>query len=91
MTRPLFLIRYPYQNTHVSEEQMSCQEQLSQWQQTVSSHLPHLSKPQATVLALWSYGMIMARSCGTTLVSAWLARALGGSETAWRQRLREWC
>ena len=70
---------------------MSCQEGLSQWIQTVSSHLPHLSKPQATVLALWSYGMILARSCGTTVVAAWLSQTQGGKVEAWRQRLREWC
>ncbi len=69
---------------------MSCQEALSQWQTQVSTHLPHLSRPQALVLAMWSYAMIFARSCGTTLCGAWLAELVGGSEEAWRQRLREW-
>ena len=69
---------------------MSCQEALSQWQTQVSTHLPHLSRPQALVLAMWSYTMIFARSCGTTLCGAWLAELVGGSEEAWRQRLREW-
>lgn len=32
------------------------------WEQTVSRHLPHLSKPQAVVLTLWSYAMIVSRS-----------------------------
>ena len=32
-------------------------------------HLSHLSKPQATVLALWSFGMVLARSCALTAVS----------------------
>ncbi len=70
---------------------MSCRETVSQWEETVSTHLPHLSRPQATVLAMWSYAMILARSCGSTLISAWLAQLLGGSESSWRQRLREWC
>ena len=40
---------------------MSRRKALSQWEQTVSSHLPHLSRPQAHVLALWSDGMVLAR------------------------------
>ena len=47
---------------------MSYPDAFSQWKQTVSTQLPHLSRPQALVLALWSYAMIFARSCGTTLV-----------------------
>jgi Transposase DDE domain len=70
---------------------MSYRDQLSQWEQTVSTHLPHLSRAQAKVLALWSMTMIVIGSCGTTLVAAWLSCTVGGSEDAWRQRLREWC
>src|SRR5438876_8317495 len=70
---------------------MSCTEALSQWEETVSRHLPHLSKPQVMVLALWSYAMIVSKSCGTTSAALWLAELLGGSYDAWRQRLREWC
>ena len=70
---------------------MSYREQLWQWERTVSIHLPHLSRPQAKVLALWSLAMIVVGSCGTTLVSAWLSCTVGGPEDAWRQRLREWC
>jgi hypothetical protein len=39
---------------------------LSQWAETVSIHMPHLSKPVAAVLALWSFGMVMTKSCGLT-------------------------
>jgi Transposase DDE domain len=70
---------------------MSYREQVSQWEQMVSSSLPHLSRPQAKVLALWSMTMIVVGSCGTTLVGAWLSCTVGGSEESWRQRLREWC
>ena len=42
---------------------MSCQQAVYQWTQVVTTHMPHLSKPQATVLALWSVGMVLARSC----------------------------
>jgi hypothetical protein len=55
------------------------------------THLPHLSKTQATGLALWSLGMVLARSCALTAVSAFLAEGLKQKENTVRQRLREWC
>lgn len=70
---------------------MSYPEPLSQWRETVSTAFPRLSQPQATVLALWSYGMVLAKSCGITLVCATLALQLGCSEASLVQRLREWC
>ena len=48
---------------------MSCQSAVYQWTEVVTTHMPHLSKPQATVLALWSLGMVLARSCALTAVS----------------------
>src|SRR5438105_7186463 len=57
---------------------MSRRKALSQWEETVSTHLPHLSRPQAHVLALWSFGMV-------------LAELLGSSACTLRQQLREWC
>jgi hypothetical protein len=53
-------------------------------------HLPHLSKPQAAVLALWRVGMVLARSCALTTVSAILAAVHGRKESTLRQRLRAW-
>lgn len=70
---------------------MSYPDPLSEWRETVSTAFAHLSQPQATVLALWSYGMILARSCGLTVVSATLALQIGCSEASLVQRLREWC
>src|SRR5438132_10581529 len=70
---------------------MSRRKALSQWEQTVSRHLPHLSRPQAHVLALWSYGMVLAKSCGITSVAALLADLLGSSMSTLLQQLREWC
>src|SRR5437899_12342333 len=70
---------------------MSHLESLSQWERTVSTYLPHLSRPQAGVLALWSYGMVLAKSCGISSVVALLAPLLAKSEGTVRQRLREWC
>jgi hypothetical protein len=88
--RRLLLVRYE-KITLYRRNEMSYREQVSQWEQTVSSRMPHLSRPQAKVLALWSMTMIVVGSCGTTLVGAWLSCTVGGSEESWRQRLREWC
>jgi Transposase DDE domain len=73
------------------EEAVSRPAGLSQWETTVSTHLPALSPAQATVLALWSFGMVLARSCGITSVAALLAPLLDAKENTVRQRLREWC
>jgi hypothetical protein len=50
----------------------------------------HLSGPQITVLALWSYGIVLANTCGLTRVSTTLASNLGEKDGNLRQRLREW-
>ena len=70
---------------------MSCQDGVYQWTETVRQQLPQLSKPQATVLALWSLGMVLARSCALSAVSLLLAVSLGRHEQTVRQQLREWC
>lgn len=70
---------------------MSQEERLLQWTQEVSTHMPHLSRPQAVVLALWSYGMVMTRCCGLTTVAGFLCLLRGEKFEAVRQRLREWC
>jgi hypothetical protein len=53
--------------------------------------MPHLSKPQAVVLALWSLGMVLARSCALTAVSLFLAQGLERKANTVRQQLREFC
>src|SRR5436190_14491930 len=63
---------------------------LSQWHQTVSTHLPDLSQPQLTVLVLWSIGIVLAQSCGLTTVAVFLAYLLDLSERTVRERLRDW-
>jgi hypothetical protein len=70
---------------------MSPNNGLLQWTQQVSTHMPHMSRPQAVVLALWSYGIVMTRCCGVTTVAAFLCLVRGESFEAVRQRLREWC
>ena len=63
---------------------------LSQWMATVSTHMPHLSPPVSTVLALWSFGRVMTKSCGLTTVAGFLSDLLKQPENTVRQRLREW-
>jgi len=69
---------------------MFCQAGFDQWLTTIMQHLSHLSKPQATVLALWSFGMVLARSCALSAVSHWLAKGSQRKEQTVRQQLREW-
>ena len=70
---------------------MSHVEALSQWKKTVSTYFGHLSGPQARGLALWSFGMVLAKSCGITSVVGLLAPLVENSESNVRQHLREWC
>ena len=70
---------------------MSQDERLLQWTQEVSTHMGHMSRPQAVVLALWSYGMVMTRCCGLTTVAGFLCLLHGKKFETVRQRLREWC
>jgi hypothetical protein len=70
---------------------MSRQEGLSDWMQNVSSHMPHLTKPQAVVLAMWSHGIALTRSCGRRTVALFLALLLKQKVGTVEQRLREWC
>lgn len=70
---------------------MVCHPRVTEWTKIIQTHLPHLSTPQATVLALWSLGMVLARSCALTAVSAFLATWLGRKEPAVYQQLREFC
>ena len=69
---------------------MSRQDGVSQWTATVSTQLPHLSRPQARVLALWSYGIVLTQCCGLTTVAVFLAGLGGEREATLRERLREW-
>jgi len=70
---------------------MSRHERLCAWSSELSSHMPHLSKPQAVVLAMWSYGIAVTRTCSCTTVALFLALLLQRKVDAVRQQLREWC
>lgn len=60
------------------------------WLTTIMHHLSHVSKPQATVVAMWSFGRVLARSCALTAVSHLLAKGLRRKEQTVRQQLRAW-
>ena len=70
---------------------MSCQSAVYQWTEVVTTHMPHLSKPQAAVLALWSVGKVLPPSCALTAVSLFLAQGLERKPNTVRQQLREFC
>jgi hypothetical protein len=70
---------------------MSCHPRVTEWTTIIQAHWSHLTKPQATVLALWSLGMVLARSCALTAVRAFLAPWLGRKDPAVRQPWRELC
>ena len=63
---------------------------LSPWERTVSSHLPHLTRPQCRGLVWWSIGIVLAQSCGLTTVAAVLAYLLDRREMTVREYLRDW-
>jgi len=62
-----------------------------EWTVRVHDAFPHLSKPEATVLALFSLGMVFARSCAVSAVAAFLAVALERKRNTVRQQMRELC
>jgi hypothetical protein len=66
---------------------MFCQAAFDQWRTTIMHHLSPLSKSQATVLALWSLGMVLARSCALSAVSHLLAQGMKRKEQTVRQQL----
>jgi hypothetical protein len=70
---------------------MSCRSAVYQWTDVVTTHLPQLSKPQATGLALWSVGMVLARSCALSAVATLLAVGVERKANTVRQQLREFC
>src|SRR5262249_29429749 len=74
---------------HPRRKSMSCRPRVTEWTIIIHTRLPSLTKPQATVLALWSLGMVLARSCALTVGSAFLATWLPLKEDTVREQLRE--
>ena len=56
----------------------------------VSSRFSHLSLPQVSGLATWSFGIVMAQSSSLTRVSNLIAKINAEPENTVRQRLKEW-
>lgn len=56
----------------------------------MSTHFPHVSKPQATVLTMGSLGLALARPCALSAVSALLdegvssRREIRATKATWR-------
>lgn len=70
---------------------MSCQSRIAEWTAVIRPHLPMLSQPQATGLALWSLGVGLAHSCALTAVAVFVAGWCHRKEQTVRQQLREFC
>jgi Transposase DDE domain len=60
-----------------------------QWRRTIAKHLPNLSKPQVSVLALWTWGMVCTRCASLTTVAVFLSLFFECPLNTMRQRLRE--
>lgn len=69
---------------------MSMTKELETWIEEVSSGMSNLSKKQAIVLAMYSYGMIMTGRCGLNIIVGFLSLLTDESVVNLRQRLREW-
>jgi hypothetical protein len=63
--------------------------ELYHWRTDLANHFPKLSPAFVGLLALWSFGMILARRCGLDSAALQLSRLLGDSFDTLRQRLRE--
>jgi hypothetical protein len=70
---------------------MARRDPVYRWTQEVTTHLPHLSASQAAVLALWSVGMVLARSCALAAVALVVATWHGRQANTVRRQLREFC
>jgi hypothetical protein len=63
---------------------------LARWTALLQRHLPSLSLPQAKVLALWSIGIVLARSSSLHAVVLALACWLRLNPLSLHKRLQEW-
>jgi hypothetical protein len=62
---------------------------LDQWSAQVADAFPQLSRPQTTVLALYSFGMILAQRCGLNSVVTVLVPLLHVGFHTLHSRLQE--
>jgi hypothetical protein len=61
-----------------------------EWIRVVTKQMSHLSKPQAVVLAMWSFAIAMTHCCGLSTVTVFLAQLLEQPENSIREQLRQW-
>jgi len=61
-----------------------------EWLRVVIKQMPHLSKPQAVVLGMWSFAIAMTHFCGLSTVTVFLAEILEQPENTVKERLRQW-
>ena len=61
-----------------------------EWLRVVIKQMSHLSKPQAVVLAMWSFAIAMTHVCGLSTVTVFLAEILEQPENTVKERLRQW-
>ena len=69
---------------------MKLNQHLKDWKQIVSRRFPHLSLPQVSGLATWSFAMVMTRSSSLSKASSLIAKINAEPENTVRQRLKEW-
>ena len=69
---------------------MKLNQHLKDWRQIVSQRFSHLSLPQVSGLATWSFGMVMTQSSSLTRVSTLIAKINQEKDNTVRQRLKEW-
>jgi hypothetical protein len=64
---------------------------MNDWIKEVRQYLPHLSKPQAVLLSVWSFVMVLIRCSGIRSNAAMIAELCEEKEDNVRQRMREFC
>ena len=73
----------------MNTQAMALPKRLRQFYRTIRTNLPHLTKPQAITLALWSFASIHTATCGLTTVATYAALLRRQPQNTLRQRLRE--
>jgi hypothetical protein len=63
---------------------------LKAWSNIVSYHFPHLSLPEVTGLATWSFGIVITGSSSITRVSEFIGKINQEKTNTVKSRLKEW-
>jgi len=80
------------------KDEISYNKQIKKWGNNIQKQLPVLTKSQAYLLSLWSFAMVIIKSCAITSVAFFLAflfedddKLIDKKQNAWEQRLTEFC